>query len=83
MDTPFVHTHAFELGCDARIKDAITHILWNSRSVIEEKEGANTLLLTRGEVDIASTCVACISQHFDDDVLDMLDIVFGLTALSL
>ena len=72
-----------ELGCNARIEDTITHILRHTGSVIEEKEGANTLLLTRGEVDIASTRVACVSQHFDNDVLDMLDIVFGLTALCL
>ena len=83
MNTPTVHFHALELGGNTGIEDTLLHILRHTRTVIQEEEGANTLLLGRGEIDLVGTSIASITEHFDDDILDMLNVVFGLTALGL
>ena len=83
MDTPAIHFHALELGGDTGIEDALLHFLRHARTVIQEEEGANTLLLGRGKIDLIGAGIASITQHLDDNVLDMLNVMLSLTALGL
>lgn len=83
MNTPTVHFHALELGSDTSIEDTLLHILRHTRTVIQEEEGANTLLLGRGKIDLIGSGIASITQHLDDNVLYMLNVMLGLTALGL
>ena len=83
VNTPTVHFHALELGSDTGIEDTLLHILRHTRTVIQEEEGANTLLLGRGKIDLIGSGIASIAQHLDDNVLYMLNVMLGLTALGL
>ena len=83
VDSPSVHLHGLQFGGDARIENALAHLLGHTGAVIDEEEGANTLLLARRDVYRTGARIAGISQHLDDDVLDLLDIVLGLTSLGL
>ena len=83
VNTPTVHFHALKLGGDTGIENTLLHVLRHTRTVIQEEEGANTLLLGRGEIDLIGSSIASITQHLDDNVLYMLNVMLGLTALGL
>lgn len=83
MNAPTVHLHALELGGNAGIKDSLLHILRNARTVIQKDKRADAIFLGRGEIDLVGAGIASITEHFDDDVLDMLNVVLSLAPLGL
>ena len=83
MNAPTVHLHALELGGNAGIKDSLLHILRNARTVIQKDKRADASFLGRGEIDLVGAGIASITEHFDDDVLDMLNVVLSLAPLGL
>ena len=83
MNAPPVHLQRVELRGDACIEDTLEHILRNAVAVIEDEEGANTLLFRSGYIDLCRMSIAGIAKHLDNDVLDMLDVVLCLTSLGL
>ena len=83
VNAPTVHLHALELGGNAGIKDSLLHILRNARTVIQKDKRADAIFLGRGEIDLVGAGIASITEHFDDDVLDMLNVVLSLAPLGL
>ena len=83
MNTPSIHLHGLKFRGDASIENALVKIRRHTRAVIEEKEGANTLLLLRSDIDFIRTRITGVAQHLNDDIFDVLDIMLGLASLSL
>lgn len=83
VNTPPVHFHGLKLGGHACIEDALAHVIGNAGAIVEEEEGADTLLFHSGDVDGFGAGIAGVAKHLDDNVLDVLDIVLGLTTLGL
>ncbi len=59
------------------------HILRNTRAVIQKDKRADAIFLGRGEIDLVGAGIASITEHFDDDILDMLNVVLCLAPLGL
>ena len=83
MNAPAIHLHALELGGNAGIEDALLHILRHARPVIQKDERTDAIFLGRGEIDLVGAGITSVAQHFDDNILDMLDVVLCLAPLGL
>ena len=83
VNAPTVHLHALELGGNAGIEDSLLHILRNARTVIQKDKRADAIFLGRGEIDLVGAGISSIAEHFYDDILDILNVVFCLAPLSL
>ena len=71
------------LDGDARLKDAVLHILGDAAPIIDDDDLTEVVVTVRRNVDVLSAGIARIAQQLDDHILDMLDIVLSLPALSL
>lgn len=78
VNAPTIHLHTLELGGNAGIEDALLHILRHARAVIQKDERTNAIFLGRGEIDLVGAGITSVAQHFDDNILDMLDVVLCL-----
>ena len=83
MHTPSIHLHGLKFRGDASVKNTLVKIGRHAGAVIEEKEGANTLLLLRSDIDFIRTRITGVAQHLNDDIFDVLDIMLCLTSFSL
>ena len=83
MHAPAVHVDALELGGDARLEDAVLHVLRDAGAVVDHDEGPQVSLARGGHVDVPGAGVPCVAEHFDDDVLDAANVVLGLSPLGL
>ena len=83
MYAPTVHLHALELRRDAGIEDTLLHIQRNTRTIVQEDERADAILFGRGEIDLVGAGITSITQHLDNNVLDMLNVVLCLAPLGL
>ena len=83
VNAPAIHLHALELGGNAGIEDALLHILRHARPVIQKDERTDAIFLGRGEIDLVGAGITSVAQHFDDNILDMLDVVLCLAPLGL
>ena len=81
MHTPLIHFHGFKFRGDARIEDALPHVLRDTGPIVKKKQRPNAVLFSCGEKNAARARVASVAQHFDNDVLDMLDVVLCLATL--
>ena len=59
------------------------HILRNTRAVIQKNKRTDAIFLGRSEKDLVGAGIASITEHFDDDILDMLNVVLCLAPLGL
>ena len=82
VNTPTVHLHALKLGSNAGIEDALLHILRHTRAVIQKDERTDTIFLGRSEIDLVGAGITSVAQHFDDNILDMLNVVLCLAPFS-
>ena len=83
MNTPSIHLHGLKFRGDASVKNTLVKIGGHTGAVIEEKEGANTLLLLRSDINFIRTRITGVAQHLNNDIFDVLDIMLCLASLSL
>ena len=82
VNAPLVHLHGLELGGDAGVEYALPHAHRDTGTVVKEEESANTLLFRCCDIDPIGSSVTSVSEHLDNDILDTLNVVLSLTALS-
>ena len=83
VDAPLVDDHRLELARDARLEDAVVHLLGNADTVVDHGERAPVTFSAGRDEDASRMGVAGVAQQLDDDVFDAADVVLGLSALGL
>ena len=70
-----------ELRSDERLEDGFVQFPRNTGAVIEHREATRLSFVPCCDEYAASTCVSCIPEKLDDDVLKGSDVLLRLTAL--
>lgn len=83
MHTPAIHVHRLKLARDARLKDFLGYGGGDTVAVIDDKKAAKAALARACNKNMGRMGVAGIANHLADRILNILDVVLGLTALSL